>query len=72
VGFDDALAERLREYPIAGIVTTLPGRGSLQTAELVHTANVTEYLSSQQAGRPNRFAPVTTTPDRSSGSRASW
>ncbi|MEV0809644.1 IS110 family transposase [Micromonospora sp. NPDC050200] len=55
----DLIADQLDQHPLAPIIGSLPGMGSLLTAELlVHTAGMTEYDSPAKLAAHAGLAPV--------------
>jgi transposase IS116/IS110/IS902 family protein len=56
---DQLIADHLEQHPLAQIVTSLPGMGTLLTAELlVHTGNLAEYTSPDVLAAHAGLAPV--------------
>lgn len=56
---DEAIAEQLRQHPLAETITSLPGMGKLLAAELlVHTSNLREYTSPHRLAAHAGLAPV--------------
>ncbi len=56
---DDLIAEQLQHHPLAKIVTSLPGMGTLLTPELlVHTGGFSEYASPHKLAAHAGLAPI--------------
>ncbi|WP_410814917.1 IS110 family transposase [Micromonospora sp. 067-2] len=67
-GVDDLIAEHLDQHPLAPIVSSLPGMGTLLTAELlVHTAGMTEYRSAATLAAHAGLAPASRDSGKISG-----
>ncbi|GAB3946923.1 IS110 family transposase [Micromonospora vulcania] len=67
-GVDDLIAEHLDQHPLAPIVSSLPGMGTLLTAELlVHTAGMTEYRSAAKLAAHAGLAPISRDSGKISG-----
>lgn len=65
---DDLIAEHLDQHPLAPIVTSLPGMGTLLTAELlVHTAGMTEYPTAAKLAAHAGLAPISRDSGTTSG-----
>ncbi|MGW0215604.1 IS110 family transposase [Micromonospora chokoriensis] len=58
-GVDELISEHLDQHPLAPIVRSLPGMGTLLTAELlVHTAGMTEYPTAAKLAAHAGLAPI--------------
>ncbi|MFV2103174.1 IS110 family transposase [Micromonospora sp. LOL_024] len=67
-GVDDLIAEHLHQHPLAPIVSSLPGMGTLLTAELlVHTAGMTEYATAAKLAAHAGLAPISRDSGTTSG-----